>query len=201
MNIGIDFDGVINTNNATTMAILENAIAHKLGYRVCEPKAINSKDRYGFTDADYEIYQTLRHNQINSQQYFADMRMMSGADSAIKTLNEMGHQTYLVTSRGCDSNGELDANVRHYVHQTLKKWEILDHGLIIDENYSFSDPTKKQIDKVVQCKNLDITVLVDDHGKYIHKVRQAGFSAIHFGVEVRNWQVVITQIRLISISP
>ncbi|GEM_PF-6896739 len=194
MNIGIDFDGVINTNNATAMAILENAIAHNLGYRVCRPKALNSQDRYGFTDADYDIYQTLRHNQINSQQFFANMRMMSGANSAIKTLNDMGHQTYLVTARGCDSNGEFDANVRQYVHQTLTKWGLLDRGLLIHENYSFSDPTKKQIDKVVQCKNLGVTVLVDDYWKNIQKVRQADFSAIHFGVEVRNWQVVITQI-------
>lgn len=195
MNIGIDFDGVINTNNSTTMAILENAIAHNLGYRVCKPKALNSKDRYGFTDADYAIYQKLRHNQINSQQYFADMQMMSGADSAIKMLNDMGHKTYLVTSRGCNNKGEFDANVRQYVQQTLAKWGILNRGLIIDEKYSFPDPTKRQIDKVAQCKNLGVTVLVDDHWKYIQKVRQADFLAIHFGVEVRNWQVVITQIR------
>lgn len=195
MNIGIDFDGVINTNNAAAMAILENAIAQSLGYRISKPKALNSQDRYGFTDADYEIYQTLRHNHINSQQFFADMRMMPGADSAIKTLNDMGHQTYLVTARGCDSNGEFDANVRQYVHQMLTKWGLLDRGLLIDENYSFSAPTKKRIDKVVQCKNLSITVLVDDDWKNIQKVRRADFSAIHFGVEVRNWQVVIKRIR------
>ena len=194
MNIGIDFDGVINTNNAAAMAILENAIAHSLGYRVCKTKALNSQDRYGFTDADYDIYQTLRHNQINSRQFFAAMRMMSGADNAIKTLNDMGHQTYLVTARGCDSSGEFDANVRQYVHQTLTRWGLFDRGLLIDENYSFFDPTKKQIDKVVQCKSLDITVLVDDDGKNIQKVRRVDFLAIHFGVEVRNWQAVIAQI-------
>ena len=195
MNIGIDFDGVINTNNAAAMASLENAIADRLGYRVGKLSALNSQDRYGFTDADYGIYRNLRHNQINSQQFFADMQMMFGADSAIKTLNDMGHQTYLVTARGCDSNGEFDANVRQYVHQTLTKWGLLDRGLLIDENYSFTDPTKKQIDKVVQYKNLGITVLVDDHGKYIQNMRRAGFSAIHFGVEVPNWQVAIMQIR------
>ncbi len=194
MNIGIDFDGVINTNNATAMAILENAIANKLGYQICKIEAPNSKDRYSFSDTDYIMYQHLRHNHINSQQFFADMQMMSGVDSAIKTLNDMGHRTYLVTARGCDSNGEFDADVRKYVHQTLTKWGLLEHGLIIDDNYSFSDPTKKQIDKVVQCKNLGITVLVDDHGKYIQRVRQANLSAIHFGVEVPNWQIVIKQI-------
>lgn len=177
------------------MAILESTIAHRLGYRVCKPKALNSKDRYGFTDADYDTYQSLRHNHINSQQFFADMRMMSGADSAIKTFNDMGHRTYRVTSRGCDSNGEFDANVRQYVHQTLTKWGLLDRGLLIDENYSFSDPTKKQIDKVAQCKNLGITVLVDDHWKYVQKVRQADCLAIYFGVDALNWQVVITQIK------
>lgn len=191
MNIGIDFDGVINTNNAITMAILEKAIAHKLGYRVYNSKALNSKDRYGFNDADYDIYQTLRHNQINSQQYFAKMQMMSGAENAIKTLNNMGHKTYLVTSRGCDSNGQFDPNVRQYIHQTLTKWGILDRGLIIDENYSFSDPTKKKIDKVFQCKQLGVTLLVDDHWKYIQKVRKANIAAIHFGVEVQNWPEVV----------
>jgi hypothetical protein len=200
MNIGIDFDGVINTNNAAAMAILENAIAHSLGYRLRNPKALNSKDRYGFTDVEYDMYQTLRHNHINSQKFFADMRMMSGADNAIKMLNDMGHQTHLVTARGCDSNGELDANVRQYVHRTLTRWGLLDRGLLIDENYSFFDPTIKKIDKVAQCKNLGITVLVDDHGKNIQKVRQAGFSAIHFGVETQNWQAVITQIKRISMS-
>ena len=198
MNIGIDFDGVINTNNAAAMAILEHAIANSLGYRVRNSKALNSQDRYGFTDADYDIYQTLRHNQINSQQFFANMRMMSGADNAIKTLNDMGHQTYLVTARGCDSDGELDANVRQYVYQTLTRWGLLDHGLLIDENYSFSDPIRKQIDKVVQCKNLDITVLVDDDGKNIQKVRLADFSAIHFGVEVRDWRAVIAQMEILT---
>jgi hypothetical protein len=194
MNIGIDFDGVINTNNAAAMAVLENAIADSLGYRVCNPKAQNSRDRYGFTDADYDIYQTLRHNHINSQQFFANMRMISGADNAIRTLNDMGHQTYLVTARGCNSNGEFDANVRQYVRQTLARWGLLDRGLLVDEKYSFADPTSKQIDKVVQCKNLGITILVDDGGKHIQKLRQADFSAIHFGVEVRDWQAVITQI-------
>ncbi len=195
MNIGIDFDGVINTNNAAAMAILEHAIAHSLGYRVSKTKALNSQDRYGFTDADYDTYLTLRHNQINSQQFFADMRMMSGADNAIKTLNDKGHQIYLVTARGCDSNGEFDANVCQYVHQTLTRWGLLDHGLLIDEKYSFSsNPTRRQIDKVVQCKNLGITVLVDDGKKNIQKVRLADFSAIHFGVEVRDWQAVIAQI-------
>jgi hypothetical protein len=194
MNIGIDFDGVINTNNAAAMAILENAIAHSLGYRLCEPKALNSRDRYGFTDADYDTYQTLRHNHINSPHFFAGMRMMSGADIALKTLSDMGHQTYLVTARGCDSSGEFDASVRQYIHQTLTKWGLLDHGLLIDENYSFSDPTRKQIDKVVQCKNLGITVLVDDDRKNIQKACQANFSAIHFGVGARDWQAVIAQI-------
>lgn len=194
MNIGIDFDGVINTNNAAAMATLENAIAHSLGYQLKNPKALNSQDRYGFTADDYDMYQTLRHNHINSQQFFADMQMMSGADNAIKTLNDMGHQIHLVTARGCDSNGEFDANVRQYVHQTLTRWGLLDHGLLIDENYSFFDPVIKKIDKVTQCKNLDITVLVDDDGKNIQKVRQADFSAIHFGVEVQNWQAVIAQI-------
>lgn len=195
MNIGIDFDGVINTNNAAAMAILEDAIAQSLGYRVCKSKALNSQDRYGFTDADYRIYQTLRHDHINSPQFFADMRMMSGAGNAIKTLNDIGHQTYLVTARGCDSKGEPNANVRQYVHQTLTRWGLLDHGLLIDEKYSFSSsPTRKQIDKVVQCKNLGIRILVDDGGKNIQKVREVDFLAIHFGVEARNWQAVIAQI-------
>lgn len=194
MIIGIDFDGVINTNNAAAMAILENAIAHSLGYKVCKPKALNSKDRYGFSDADYDIYQTLRHNQINSQQFFADMRMVSGADNAIKILNDMGHQTYLVTARGCNSNGEFDANVRQYIYETLTKWGLLDRGLLIDENHSFSDPTRKQVDKVFQCRSLDITVLVDDDRKNIQKVRQANLLAIHFGVEMQNWQAVIAQL-------
>ena len=194
MIIGIDFDGVINTNNAAAMAILENAIAHSLGYKVCKPKALNSQDRYGFTDADYAMYQTLRHNHINSQQFFADMQMMSGADNAIKTLNDMGHQTYLVTARGCDSHGEFDATVHEFVHQTLKRWGLLERGLLIDENHSFSDPTRKQVNKVIQCKNLGITLLVDDDGRNIQKVRQADFLAIHFGVEMQNWQAVIAQL-------
>lgn len=194
MIIGIDFDGVINTNNAATMAILENTIAYKLGYRGRKPKALNSQDRYGFTDADYETYRTLRHNHINSQQYFASMQMMSGADNAIKTLNDMGHQTYLVTARGCDSNGGFDSNVRQYVHQTLTRWGLLDRGLLINDDYSFSHTKKKQIDKVIQCKNLGVTLLVDDDGKNIHKVRGADFSAIHFGVEAGNWEAVIERI-------
>jgi len=49
--------------------------------------------------------------------------------------------------------------------------------------------------RMFQCKNLGILVLVDDHGKYIQKVRRAGFSAIHFGVDVPNWEVAIMQIR------
>lgn len=78
MNIGIDFDGVIKTNNAAAMAILENAIANNLGYRNRKSKAYSSQDYYGFTNDDYEIYQTLRHNLIRSQQFFADTRMTSG---------------------------------------------------------------------------------------------------------------------------
>ncbi len=194
MNIGIDFDGVINTNNAAAMALLENVIAQRLGYQISKQNALNSQDRYGFTDADYDIYQTLRHNQINSPQFFANMQMMSGVDTAIKTLNDLGHQTYLITARGCDANGELDANVRQYIHQVLIKWGLLERGLLIDKNYSFSEPAKKRIDKVVQCKNLDITVLVDDDLKNIQRVRLANFSAIHFGVEAESWQLAITKI-------
>jgi hypothetical protein len=194
MNIGIDFDGVINTNNAAAMTVLENAIARSLGYEIRKSKALNSQDRYGFTDADYDTYQTLRHNHINSQHFFATMRMMSDADGAIKTLNDMGHKTYLVTARGCDSNGDVDVDVRQYVHQTLTRWGLLDCGLLIDEKYSFSALTSKQIDKIIQCKNMGITLLVDDSGKNIQRVRQADLSAIHFGVETRSWRAVIAQI-------
>lgn len=200
MNIGIDFDGVINTNNAAAMAISEDAIARKLGYRARKSEALNSLDRYGFTDADYEIYQTLRHNHINSRQFFTEMRMMRGADEAIKTLNDMGHRTHLVTVRGCDSNGEFDANVRQYIHQTLKSWGLLDLGLLIDEAHSFSDPKTKHVGKVVQCKNLGVTLLVDDDLRNIQKVRLADFSAIHFGVEAPNWPAVIAQIETLARS-
>jgi hypothetical protein len=195
MNIGIDFDGVINTNNAIEMAILENVIARNLGYPVCNQNAPNSQSRYGFNDADYEIYQRLRHNHINSEQFFAEMRMMPGTNDAIKVLNDMGHKTYLVTVRGCNSDGGSDANVREYVCQTLSKWGLLDNGLLVDENHSFYDPTEEQVGKAIRCKNLNITVLVDDELKNVQELRQAGFHAVHFGVEASNWQEVITQIR------
>jgi 5'(3')-deoxyribonucleotidase len=193
MNIGIDFDGVINTNNAAAMAIIENSIARKLGYHSRKQSARNSQDRYNFTDQDYATYQTLRHEYINSRHFFADMQMMPGADSAIKKLNDMSHRTYLVTARGCDSNGNFDANVRQYIYQTLKRWKLLNYGLLLDEQYSFFNPTTKQTDKVTQCKNMNIILLVDDDERNVQKVRQVDLSAIHFGVEVQNWQELLKQ--------
>lgn len=176
------------------MAVLENDIAQGLGYRVSSPKALTSRDRYDFTDADHDMYQILRYSHINSQQFFADMQMMSGADRAIKMLNDMGHRTYLVTARGRDSTGKFDPLARQYVHQTLARWGLLDHGLLIDSNHSFADPTIKQLDKAAQCRNLGITVLVDDDERNVQKVRNAKFSAIHFGVETPDWQAVIARI-------
>ena len=104
------------------------------------------------------------------------------------------YSTYLVTARGCDSRGKFDAHVRQYVRETLTRWGLHDCGLLIDENHSFADPKRKQIDKVAQRKSMNITLLMDDDEKNIHKVRQAKFSAIHFGVEAQNWQEVIAQI-------
>lgn len=201
MNIGVDFDGVINTNNATAMAVLERAIALSLGYKTCKPDALNSQDRYCFTDKDYEIYQTIRHNQINSRQFFSTMQMMPGAVDAIKTLNDIGHHTYLVTVRGCDSSGKFDANIRRYLYQTLTKWDLINNGLRIDNDHSFFDPKRKQIDKVAQCKNLGIKLLIDDDPKNVSKMRQANYFAIHFGVEAKNWQAVIQQIEEIVQTP
>lgn len=56
--------------------------------------------------------------------------------------------------------------------------------------YPSSHTNTRQAEKAAQCKNLDITVLVDNDGRNIKKVRLANFSAIYFGVEVRNWQAI-----------
>lgn len=200
MNIGVDFDGVINTNNAAAMAVLEGEIALALGYRVCNPKGLNSQERYGFTDADYAIYQSLRHEQINSPRFFADMQMMPGADTAIKTLIGMGYQLHLITARGCDINGATDAKVRQYVRRVLKKWGLIDYGLLINDEYSFFSLATPQVDKVSQCNNLGIRVLVDDDERNIHKMRQANLLAVHFGAEVQNWQSAILQIQKLDLN-
>lgn len=176
------------------MASIEHSIAHKLGYELTNGKAANSKDRYGFSDADYLTYQVLRHEQINSSQFFDAMQMMPQADWGVETLVKSGHKVYLVTSRGCTNDGEHDEAVRQLVVSTLKKWGILDRGLHIHEEHSFFDTAAKQIDKARQCKSLGITLLIDDDMRNIRNVRQAEIAAIHFGTDAKDWKDVVEHI-------
>lgn len=191
MNIGIDFDGVINTNNATAMKKIEDAIARKLGYELSMPGAKNSQERYGFNNKDYAKYQALRHDYINAPQFFASMTMMTGADKAITELNDLGHATYLVTVRGNDREGVPDVVARECIFQLTKTWGLLERGLIIDKNYTFGDHAGRQTDKLTQCQQLGIELLIDDDERNVKKMRQSNKMAIHFGPEAHTWDEVI----------
>jgi hypothetical protein len=198
MNIGIDFDGVLNTNDELAMLVLEDNIAYQLGYVVCNQEAKNPKYRYGFNDIDNQLYHTKRHNYINDEKFFHEMRMMPNAAPIIVALNDMGHKTFLVTARGCDSNWGFDKSVRSYIYETIVRFGLMKAGLIIDSLHSFSDPSIKKIDKIAQCRNLKIDVLVDDDLENIKHVSEAGFCTIHFGEEAKSWEEVIVRIKYIE---
>lgn len=160
MKIGIDIDNVITKTFSKTLEYIEK----------CDNKEELLNNIKAITTGDNSVKCVDVFYKKNSLKVFEQAELMEGAKENIDRLLEDGHEIIIITLRG-DKLQEYKGSEKITLDY-FKKYDIKYNKIIFSS-----------IDKVKDCKENNIDILIDDSVSNCIKAEKEGINAIIFNTE------------------
>ena len=166
MRIGIDIDNtLVNTNESYDRVIKKYNLDFNKDYKELY-KTWTKEER------DYIFKNYL-------QEILKDATFKDGAIDALKKLNDLGNELYIITARRNHYSPNLE-------EETLKV--INDNGLNIKKVY-FGQDKKSDI-----AKNINIDLMIDDDENVYKNMKLENIDCILYGDKIKTWEDVLKYI-------
>lgn len=162
MKIGIDIDGVILDSERNLKFYADYWSYFQLNKNRLRDDDVTQENCFDWTDTEIDFFYSNYFDNITKKS-----ELVVGAKEIISKLKEDGHQLYIVTLRGYYRPEErLDAE------EKLKQLGV-----------EFDEICWSIKDKIGKCKELGITLMIDDNPDNVEQFANQDISVLYFKEE------------------